>query len=241
MYLRRLFYLLPVALLLLSACTSAEDDEIPVGPTATVSSLFTAPDNERAPTRDTAIADEIAVTRPTVDASQENMDRLAIHVDTTQSRRPISQAIYGVSGTNSNNNADLRPTLESWGGNPSTRFNWRIGNAWNTGSDWFYNNVNYELEGNVFDRFFEDKMARGIATRVAIPTLGWVAKNSDPETCSFPDEDGNCTDGQASDCENQLVVADPELTSVRSTPADIIAWLNHMRTLGGVPTYHRHG
>lgn len=237
MYMRRLFYLIAVTLILLTACTRSEEEDIPVGPTATVSSLFVAPDNERPPTRDTAIADEIAVTRPTVDASQENLDSLVIHVDTAESRRPISQDIYGVSGTNSNGNAELRPTLESWGGNPSTRFNWRIGNAWNTGSDWFYNNVNYELEGNVFDLFFADKLAQGMATRVAVPTLGWVAKNSDPETCSFPDENGNCTDGQASDCENQLVVADPTLTSVRSTPADIIAWLNHMRTLGGVPTY----
>ena len=234
---RCVLILIGASLLLLTACSGQNElDNVPVGPTATVSSLFTAPDESAAePTPDSLLADEYPTAIP--DTNQINTEVLVIDIDVAQSRRPISQDIYGVSGNNSNGNAELRPTLESWGGNPSTRFNWRLGNAWNTGADWFYNNVNYNLEGNVFHQFLEDKMARDMSIRVAVPTMGWVAKNSDPATCSFPDENGECTDGQASDCENQRVVAEPTSVSVASTPADIVAWINEMHEMGAYPDY----
>ena len=233
----RLLLALLVGLGLLAACARRDGDDLPAGPAATVSNLFASPDTNQPSGEATTVAAETVNTQPPVVATQVDPDTLIIRVDTAANRRPISPHIYGVSGSNANGNAALQPSLESWGGNPSTRFNWRLGNAWNTGSDWFYNNTNYDADGNAFDRFLQDKLARNIATRVAVPTLGWVARDTNLATCSFPDENGNCTDGQASNCENQRLIADPTTTSVASTPADIVAWLNHMRELGGLPTY----
>ena len=126
---RCVLILIGALLLVLSACTSNNElDNAPFGPTATISSLFTAPtDDEDEPTPDSLLADEF----PTAEAAQVTRSRelLVISIDVEQSRRQISQDIYGVSGNNSSGNAELRPALESWGGNTSTRYNWRIGNA----------------------------------------------------------------------------------------------------------------
>ena len=37
--------------------------------------------------------------------------------------------------------ADLGTTLNSWGGNPATRYNYTIGHAWNHGADYEFRNT----------------------------------------------------------------------------------------------------
>jgi hypothetical protein len=38
--------------------------------------------------------------------------------------------------------------LNRWGGNPSTRYNWKLSNAWNAGRDYFYRNGDYGYTGS---------------------------------------------------------------------------------------------
>ena len=57
----------------------------------------------------------------------------------------ISPLILGVSSTLDGRRAATTPgiTLNSWGGNPSTRYNYVIGHAWNHGADYEFRNTNY--------------------------------------------------------------------------------------------------
>jgi hypothetical protein len=153
-----------------------------------------------------------------------------ITMDTTASVHPISPLIYGVSGAPDEVLAELRPTLNSWGGNPSTRYNWRLGNAWNAGSDWEYRNVDYSegLPGSASDRFIAATLAAGAEVRLAMPTLGWVARDNDSQNCAFPLPGGGCGLADGSDCRHAEQIADPNITSVASTTEDIVAWARHL-------------
>jgi len=74
---------------------------------------------------------------------------------------------------------DAGITVNSWGGNPSTRYNYNIGHAWNSASDWEYRNGNYGTTGDVAGQFVSQAAATGVKVRLAVPTLGWVAKVGD--------------------------------------------------------------
>ena len=138
----------------------------------------------------------------------------------------ISPFILGVSG-------DLDPEemrtagirLDSWGGNPSSRFNYQLGYAWNAAADWEFRNTNYGWSEDAFRAFLETNAAAGVATRLAVPTLGWVARDDDQENCSFPDDDGGCTGGAGATCEDPGPVADPTQNSVESTPSMVAEWV----------------
>jgi len=67
--------------------------------------------------------------------------------------------------------------LNRWGGNTACRYNWRLGNAWNTGSDWFFENVsggNY----NSWQRFLSRAEESGCRALVTLPLVGYVAKDT---------------------------------------------------------------
>lgn len=154
---------------------------------------------------------------------------LVVHVDINRGRHAISPLVYGVSAAPGGVLQTLRPTLNSWGGNPSTRYNWRIGHAWNAGSDWFFRNGNYGiLHGSAGDDFISEALAAGVAVRLALPTLGWVAKDDNNATCSFPLPGGGCGDANQANCENPIQVADPRQANVPSDPASITAWMRHL-------------
>src|SRR5262245_52730179 len=52
--------------------------------------------------------------------------------------RRISPLIFGVSGGGSR---ELSAKADRLGGNGMTRYNWQLGDAWNTGADWYFRNV----------------------------------------------------------------------------------------------------
>jgi hypothetical protein len=156
-----------------------------------------------------------------------------VYVDPRQHARPISPLIYGLSGATERGFEEIRPALNSWGGNPSSRYNWELGNAWNTGRDWYYLNTNYgNAVGRVSDQFIAESMQYGSAVRLAVPTLGWVAKNSDEGTCSFPLPNGECGDADQASCENPGAIADPTRANVPSDVNFIRRWLVDLASKG---------
>lgn len=104
----------------------------------------------------------------------------------------ISSGIYGIAFAPRLDSKDdhqwkLGATGRRWGGNPTDRFNWRIGHAWNTASDWFFTNVNYTGDATWhWGRFFDDNKKKGVRSALTVPMLGWVAK--DIKSYSFPVE-----------------------------------------------------
>ncbi len=160
-----------------------------------------------------------------------------IQVDVDREFGPISPYIYGVSGGELDYLESLRPSMLSWGGNPSTRYNWQLGNAWNAGSDWFYMNGTYGINNGVSaaDEFLRLAKTLGIQARLAVPTLGWVAK--DRTSCSFPNPDGTCGNADGASCEKPGQIADPLTANTTSTPENIGKWMEHLADQPLMPEY----
>ena len=145
-------------------------------------------------------------------------------VDTTTPGDEISPLILGVSGDLSPAQMrDIGITVDSWGGNPSSRYNYTTGHFWNAALDWEFRNTNYGQDGDSFRSFAVGNVEAGVATRLAVPTFGWIAK--DATSCSFPDDDGGCLGGVSANRENPTVTADPRTTSVECTPETVAAWV----------------
>lgn len=231
------FFSLFLLLLLLVACAGDEQEQQAA---ATPTSLSLFADGERSAADATGASANGGETggaalagTSSAPGAQADDSRFTVRVDATSPQGAISPLIYGLSGATPEVMAELRPTVNSWGGNPSTRYNWKLGDAWNTGSDSSYRNTDYGYDmaatGLPADAY-EAKIAReaGAEMRLALPTLGWVARNTDPETCSFPLPDGSCGNAFGANCKSPGEIADPTVTSVRSTPADIQEWLGRL-------------
>jgi hypothetical protein len=116
---------------------------------------------------------------------------ISVSVDVGADVHAISPYIYGVAKRNPGSVAGLNATVNRWGGNPSSRFNWTIGHAWNAGDDWEFRNLNYgATTGSESDRFVAGNKSGGMASIISVPAVGWVAdsdRNSDLSLSVPPD------------------------------------------------------
>lgn len=175
-----------------------------------------------------------AVTPPNVMAQPSTLNitaqALVIRVDAAAAVHPISPWIYGVSGASKDYLLALKAPLNSWGGNANTRYNWELGHAWNAASDWEYRNGNYGYQGkSSSDDFITDTIAAGAVPRMSLTTLGWVAKNDDNNTCSFPTADGKCSNAGGANCEKPGEIADPNRANVPTDVNWVVRWVEHLR------------
>lgn len=150
--------------------------------------------------------------------------------------RMISPYIYGF-GTYMHENRDfeqvwdLQPTAYRWGGNTSTRFNYKI-DAWNAAQDWFWHNYGSREKGMI-DGFMAENRKRGVASFITLPIMGWVAK--DRESYSYPRSlypkqqrfEGDA--GNGVDLEGKPLKADPKRTSIAIDPAFVAAWVQKLK------------
>lgn len=190
----------------LVACGGSDSGSIPIGSGAPA----------------TSAAETTAV--GTIDADVQ------VRIDVAAGGAEISPLILGVSGDlSSEEMRDAGITVDSWGGNPSSRYNYMAGHFWNSASDFEFRNTDYGQDGDSFRRFVAINEAAGAATRVAVPTLGWVAK--DATSCSFPAGDG-CDPQDEANCADGGPVADPRATSIESTPESVAAWIAAVQAEG---------
>jgi hypothetical protein len=119
---------------------------------------------------------------------------VALSVDATAGRKPISPLIYGVNGYGMAGGdaaymKSLGVTLRRWGGNNVTRYNYKI-DAGNTANDWYFENVrmsdaaNPPADSGANRLIAQDKLS-GVDTVMTVPMIGYVAKNGDLSTCGF--------------------------------------------------------
>ncbi|MBM7112367.1 glycoside hydrolase family 44 protein [Archangium primigenium] len=164
-------------------------------------------------------------------------------VDCTAPGHAISPLIYGIAFNNLRELKDkhqweLGATARRWGGNPTSRYNWKLGNVWNTANDYFFRNIVLGTSPQyTADTFLETNLKNGVQSALTVPMLGWVAK--DATSTSFPrslfgpqqkmdpdvPEAGN---GLASGGD-ALVPPVPTLTSVEAPPAFIHEWVRTLR------------
>jgi hypothetical protein len=164
------------------------------------------------------------------EAESPVVNDIVVSVDPYRDTHPISPYIYGMANTSPDYADALNIGMARWGGNANSRYNWKLGNAWNASRDWQYRNTDFGLEGNVADTTFIENDAIGLPTLLTIPTLGWVAK--DTESCAFPLPNGDCGTAGEATCSNPKTIVDPTVTSIESPPSFMVEWVEHLQTLG---------
>jgi hypothetical protein len=127
---------------------------------------------------------------PPVARAPTSVKDVSMRVDCSAPTHAIKPAIYGIGRYAVTDEKDvhqwqLGAAARRWGGNATTRFNWQLGNAWNTANDWYFRNVTVGPDSNyTYRSFLEDDLKHGVQTALTIPIMGWVAKDTD--TPSFP-------------------------------------------------------
>jgi glycosyl hydrolase family 44 len=181
---------------------------------------------------DWVLIDHVVLTKP--DAATQAGTSLArderFIVDCNKPPVPISPLIYGIA----NGSPGLGETAHRVGGNTSTRLNWDIGNIWNTGSDWYFENVEGSKTG-LLD-WLDEGRAAGIKMAVTVPMIGWVAK--DTTAVGFPisrfgpqraqDPGRGAGDGYRPDG-TPLAPDPPTTTSVAVPPDTVRRWITNLR------------
>lgn len=169
-------------------------------------------------------------------------------VDCSKPTHSISPLIYGIAFSalheyQSSHQWKLGATARRWGGNPTSRYNWELGNAWNTGADYFFRNLDYTgKEGFSWNTFLTTNQERRVASVLTVPTLGWVAR--DTKSFSFPvDEFGGQeqTDPDVPRAGNgktkngkPIEPGPPVRTSIEAPPDFIGQWVSAIRKSDGL-------
>lgn len=113
---------------------------------------------------------------------QEDINAVIVRVAVAAPGTPISPGIYGVAGADPDTLRTLGATLNRWGGNPSSRFNWVNGHAWNAGRDWKFSNLNYSNStASQSDQFVAEAEATRVGALMTVPAIGWVARDDSQE------------------------------------------------------------
>jgi hypothetical protein len=120
---------------------------------------------------------------------QRSAPPVKLRVDAGQPLRPISPLIYGVAVAAPEELSATGARLHRWGGNPNSRYNWEHGSAWNAARDWEFRNYGtthsaVQQPSALADSFVATNRAAGAESLVAIPALGWVARDGDSRTRS---------------------------------------------------------
>jgi hypothetical protein len=175
-----------------------------------------------------------------------------IKLDLAAPGQPISPLIYGIATKNPDAVAGLGATSDRWGGNPSSRYNWVVGNACNAADDWEFRNQTCGVQGkdSASDNFVARDNALSMASLITVPALGWVASSTDNSQRSVNVPNSG---GPAIDASGAIAGYDPTSnrarTSVKSLadkpgafvfqpdPASSVVyqdeWVNHLVTRFG--------
>jgi hypothetical protein len=111
---------------------------------------------------------------------------IAVSIDATAGVRPVSPLIFGVAFGDAARNAQIGYTLQRWGGNSVTRYNWQV-DVHNTANDYFYENIPDATDrtqvppiGNSADAFVAAARGAGSDVLMTIPTIGWTPRADSP-------------------------------------------------------------
>ncbi len=162
-----------------------------------------------------------------------------------KSPRRISPYIYGFGSYLHENRAaervwDLRPGIYRWGGNTSSRFNYKI-DAWSSASDWYFRN--YGGPQGMIRQFMAENRKAGAASMITLPMLPWIAK--DRESVSYPRSlypkqeafDGEAGNGR--DPSGKPLPSEPRRTSVPNSPEFVASWVRELKKdFGSSPHFY---
>jgi len=102
-----------------------------------------------------------------------------VNVDSEGMGTPINPLIYGVAFADANTLRALGATVDRWGGNTATSYNW-VTQSWNASRDWEFRN---KAAPNA-DDFVSGALAGSATPVLTIPTIGFVARDGSNATRS---------------------------------------------------------
>jgi len=164
---------------------------------------------------------------------------VTLTIDAGAARHPISPLVYGVNFASqvSGLGAAFRVPVDRWGGNSTSRYNY-TNDTYNTGADWYFENIVASGDGTL-DSLIRTDHRRHASSLVTVPMIGWVSKRSPsqhPFTCSFPRTafpaqndfdvwDSNCGNGVDGGTD---LHADPTTTSTAVGPGFAGTMVRHL-------------
>lgn len=166
-----------------------------------------------------------------------------LSVDCAYDGFKINQEIFGIAYSARHMGdeswiGELNPASRRWGGNPTSRYNWKIGNVWNTAQDWYFKNVAIGgRTGSVWREFVSANQKIDASSYVTVPMIGWVAKDGSSYSFSVK----KCGEQTAVAPENRdagngidrygrkLLCTSPAETSVAVNEVDVAEWVNEIR------------
>jgi len=184
----------------------------------------------------------------------------ALSVNASAERHAISPLIYGLNFPDESLAAELHLPIQRWGGNSTTRYNWKL-DTHNTASDWYFENIPADNpnraalpDGSESDLFIEQGLSTGTPTLLTVPMIGWTPKDA-LRSCGFSiskygaqkDADYNwepdCGNGVKPNS-SYMTGNDPKDTSVAITSTFVKEWVQYLvgkygsAASGGVKFYN---
>ncbi|MGB1250922.1 MAG: glycoside hydrolase family 44 protein [Candidatus Promineifilaceae bacterium] len=175
-----------------------------------------------------------------LDTREANGPRLEINLN--DERHLISDFIYGMNWADEATANLIDLPLNRWGGNATTRYNWKA-DASNAGSNWYFENTPPEVPNpnlpfdSSADKFVQQNARTGTETILTLPMTGWVARGDG--SCGFSVEmygeqagadpwRPECGTGISADG-TLITDIQPTNTSIPVGPAFNQAWMSHLK------------
>lgn len=215
-------------------CSGKKDTNTPAAPdSAAVGPVIVAPDGGKVQVPAASVITEAVagqVGGPIAPGKMRPATPMAVQC--TNGGMPVSPTIFGIAWADAEK--DIGATAHRWGGNTTTRYNPKLGNAWSTGNDWFWENVDIDS----VDKFLAKAAEKGGRAAVTVPIMGWVAK--DTTSCAFPvsafgpqektdQYRPDCGNGKKPDGKTEIKPGEPTRAAVKITPEDVGAWVAKLR------------
>jgi len=142
-----------------------------------------------------------------------------VNIDALGNRHPISPYVYG--GAYPQDAATIKDsglTVVRWGGNSTSRYNWKLFTN-NAANDWYFEDFNYSEIGDADSvKYIQDVKAEGSHPLMTMVMLPWVAKSAEGNgnghwsfsvakygaQCSVDPFNTDAGDGLKADCSTTL-------------------------------------
>jgi len=105
---------------------------------------------------------------------------IGVTVDVLSNRHPISSYVYGGAyPKDAPTITDSGLSVVRWGGNSTSRYNWKLG-TYNAANDWFFEDFAYsEIGDSDSAKFIKDVKAAGSHPLMTMVMLPWVAQSAE--------------------------------------------------------------
>jgi beta-glucanase (GH16 family) len=175
----------------------------------------------------------------------------ALRIDVSAARHKISPYIYGINFAEEALAKELRLPVRRWGGNSTTRYNWKINMA-NRASDWYFENLpevndnpSSQPQVSAVNAFIDQNVRTATDSIITVPLIGWTPKDRG-RNCGFSIAKyglqqandwqwwSDCGSGTKPDGTTKITGNDPHDTSQEIDPNFVQDWIRFLISLYGV-------